>query len=58
MSDRRRICIMLPCSTLNVLDNLVYQARRGGVCASRSSVIAGMIDDAVPSIIGEMEEEA
>lgn len=57
MSDRRRICIMLPCSTLNVLDNLVYQARRGGIaCASRSSVIADLVEHAIPYVPMHMKD--
>lgn len=57
MSDRRRICIMLPSHTISVLDNLVYQARRDGfTCASRSSVIADLVEDSIPYVPAYMED--
>lgn len=57
MSDRRRICIMLPSQTISVLDNLVYQARRDGFsCASRSSVIAELVENVVPYVPMYMED--
>ena len=56
MSDRRRICITLPCPALTVLDNLVYQARRDGRAASRSSVITALVENAIPEVPVYMED--
>lgn len=51
------ISIRLSDATVCGLDNLVYLARlNGDLAASRSTLIADIIDEAVPDCIGEMEE--
>lgn len=51
------ITVRLPENTVRGIDNLVYLVRlNGDPAASRSALIADIIDEAVPDCIGEMEE--
>lgn len=52
---KRRICITLTETSISMLDNLVYAAKRGNPRASRSTVIARLIDSAVPDVPAELE---
>ena len=53
------ITVRLPENTVRGIDNLVYLVRlNGDPTASRSSLLADIVAEAVPDCIGEMEEEA
>lgn len=52
---KRRICITLTETSIGMLDNLVYAAKRTNSRASRSTVIAHLIDSAVPEVPAELE---
>lgn len=51
----RRICITLTETSIDMLDSLVYAAKRTNSRASRSTVIARLIDSAVPEVPAELE---
>lgn len=56
MTDQRRICIQLPDSIAAALDSLVYIAKRDDRRASRSTVIARLVDDATTITTTTLED--
>ncbi|NMM99373.1 hypothetical protein [Bifidobacterium olomucense] len=52
---KRRVCITLTETQIGMLDNLVYADKRINSRASRSTVIARLIDSAVPQVPAELE---
>lgn len=53
---QRRVCVTLNETRIRMLDNLVYAAKRAGNArASRSMIVANLIDNAVPAVPAELE---